>query len=438
MAPVRQPRTIASNTIESFALKVLLYATAFAASALISRALGPEGRGVYYLPVVTAATVAVIATLGLEQANVYLFGERAIPITRLWSQSGLIALALGAAGAAVLVMLPHAFPAMFGDSPPLLWWLVAAGLPLSLHAQFGAGLLTLEGQVTWQFRVGLAAAVVQTAVLVVLFVTETLRPHTVLAATLATTALTWFLTVARVEAGSAWIGWDRTLLRESLKHALVLHAATVLLFLHLRADMFMLTHIAGTAQLGIYSLSVTLAETVLLATDSVAVSILPHAMQNTVRDASRMALRAARLNLLLSACLALAWAAVGLPVILWVFGGAFEASYLPLLALLPGISCFGMQRVCGGPMLRAGRASRLVWFTAASLACNVALNLVWIPRWGAAGAALASTCSYALGAALALRWTAALGEVPFPAAMAPSRRDVANLWSGLTRGTRPG
>jgi O-antigen/teichoic acid export membrane protein len=438
-SPARPTRTIASNTVESFALKVLLYGTAFAASALISRALGPEGRGVYYLPVVTAATVAVVATLGLEQSNVYMYGQRAISLDRLWSQSGLVALLLGTMGAIVLVLLPLGFPRMFGISPFLLWCLVAAGLPLTLHAQFAAGLLTLRGDVTWQFRVGLASGVIQTIALIGLFLTARLEPHTVLAVTLVTTALTWLLTVTRIRAAGGWIGWEAALLRESLKQSLVLHAATVLLFLHLRADMFMLSHMLGPRQLGIYSLSVTLAETVLLATDSVAVSVLPRAMENTIRDASRMALRAARVNLLLSLCLALGWAAVGLPVIVLAFGGEFEESYLPLLGLLPGMSFLGMQRVCGGPVLRTGRPARLVWFTAASLACNVLLNLALIPAWGPAGAAVASTCSYALGAAFMLRWTAALGDLPFPAAIVPARQDIADVWGGLARliGQRP-
>ena len=49
----------------------------------------------------------------------------------------------------------------------------------------------------------------------------------------------------------------------------------VFFFLHLRLGMFMVKGIVGTAALGLYSLSVVLAETVLLPTDSLALAILP-------------------------------------------------------------------------------------------------------------------------------------------------------------------
>jgi Na+-driven multidrug efflux pump len=45
-----------------------------------------------------------------------------------------------------------------------------------------------------------------------------------------------------------------------------------------------------------------------------------------------------------------------------------------------------------------GRAQITVSVFSLALALNVALNLWWIPRWGAAGAALASTVSYSAGA----------------------------------------
>ena len=424
-------RTATSDTVESFLLKVLLYAAGFGASVLISRGLGPVGRGIYYLPIVTAATVASFATLGIEQANVFLYGAERIPIWRLRAQGGLVALSLGTIGGVLLVAAPALLPGTFGTSPPLLWWIVALGLPLTLHTLFSAGLLTLGGDVTWQFRAGLIGAASQIAVLSVLFVVGWFEPLTVLAAAVGSNVLTWALTVSRLRTEGAWIRWDPRLLKETLARSLVLHLGMVLLFLHLRADMFMLNSMAGPASLGVYSLSVTLAETVMLGTDSVAIAILPRQMGNSLADAARLALRAARITALISAGFIVTWAVVGFPLIVLTFGRPFAGSYMPLLALLPGIAFMGMQRVCGGPVLRAARPGRIVWINALSLACNVSLNLWWIPLWGPVGAAAASTCSYALGALLFLRWTAGLGDAAFPASLLPRAADVEDAWRGL-------
>jgi O-antigen/teichoic acid export membrane protein len=207
--------------------------------------------------------------------------------------------------------------------------------------------------------------------------------------------------------------------------------AMVLLFLHLRVDMFMLNSMAGATALGVYSLSVTLAETIMLGTDSVAIAILPRQMGNSLEEAARLALRAARITILVSAAITAAWAVVGFPLIVLTFGRPFSGSYLPLLALLPGIAFMGMQRVCGGPVLRAARPGRIVWINVLGLACNVVLNLWWIPAWGPAGAGAASTCSYALSALLFLRWTARLGDAAFPASLLPRPADAREAWQGF-------
>jgi O-antigen/teichoic acid export membrane protein len=425
-------RSVASDTVESFILKLLVYAGGFLASALIARGLGPEGRGVYYLPVVSAATVAAMATVGVEQANVYLFGTRGISIARLWAQGGLVAAALGVCGSLVLIAAPSVFPGTFAQSPAALWWLAAAGLPLTLHGLFAAGLMTLNGEVTWQFRVGVVNAIAQTSLLAVLYWLDLFDTRSVLAASLCSTVLTWILMVPRVPREAGWLRWDAALLRETLRHSLVLHAGMVLLFLHLRADMFMLTGMVGAAALGIYSLSVTLAETALLVTDSVAVAVLPRQMTNSLQESAITSLRAARMNLLLSSGVITAWAIAGLPLIRFVFGDAFAAAYLPLLALLPGMAFMGMQRVCGAPVIRAGMPHRVVAINALSLALNVVLNLWWIPAWGGTGAALASSCSYGVGALLFLKWTAGMAGSAFPRALVPTSDDAETAWRGLS------
>jgi O-antigen/teichoic acid export membrane protein len=122
---------------------------------------------------------------------------------------------------------------------------------------------------------------------------------------------------------------------------------------------------------------------------------------------------------------------IGYPLIVLAFGRPFAGAYLPLLLLLPGIACMGMQRVCGGPVLRSSRPSRIVLINVVSLTGNVLLNLWLIPLWGAAGAAAASTCSYAVGAVLFLRWTAAMGGARFPGAVLPRAADASDTWRGF-------
>lgn len=431
--------TIASDSATTLFLKILVYAAGFVASVLISRGLGPEGRGVYYLPVVASATLATLANLGLEQANVYLFGTRRIPVARLWGQSTLVAIVAGISGAVLLIQLPRIaglfpewtlLPRMFDETPRVLLWLAALALPFTLHSLFAAGLLTLIGQVTWQFKVALASAVLQFLLLLALFFTPVFTPAVVLAVALVCAVFTWFLNTRRLGAIASWRpAWDPGLLAASLRQSLVLHAGTVFLFLHLRADMFMVQALNGATALGEYSLAVVLAETVLLATDSLALALLPRQVGNTLEESALLALRGVRFNLLLGAGLAALWAVVGWPFIVVAFGRSFEMSYLPLLALLPAMVFIGTQRVCGGPALRTGRPAYVAAINALSLVCNVLLNLWWIPKFGLVGAALASSVSYGLSAFLFIAWICRLADARIRQHIVPRRADIEVLWA---------
>jgi O-antigen/teichoic acid export membrane protein len=421
-------RSIVSDSTETLFLKVLFYVVAFGASVLISRGLGPEGRGEYYLPIVAAVTMITLCNLGLEQVNVFLFGSRGLSIDRLAGQNGFIALTIGGIGVVLLLLAPSMLPALFVDIPVILLVLAGLTIPFSLHTQFSAGLLTLQGQVTWQFRAALLAGGVQTALLLGLFFTQWFAVGSVLGVNLAAVILTWALMVWALRGMSTtWVRWDQQLLWDTLRHSLVLHVGMVLFFLHLRLDMFMVKGMIGTAALGQYSLSVVLAETVLLATDSLAIAILPRQMGNTLEEAASLALKGARINVLVAITLGFLWAALGGVVIKVFFGQDFSPAYLPLVGLVPGMVFLGMQRVCGGPVLRAGRPGKITSIYALSLLCNGMLNLWWIPIWGIVGAALASTVSYGLGAALFLAWTSRLAGVSLSQGIVPRGSDVVSL-----------
>jgi O-antigen/teichoic acid export membrane protein len=405
------------------------------ASIVISRALGPEGRGAYALYTTTALTLAVLAKLGLEQGNVYFRASRGIAVEPLLTVSAVVAFTAGTAAVILTAWLPALLPAVFRDASPLLLVLAGAIIPFSVHQQFVAGLQTLDGAVTRQFKAATVGVVAQLALLIATAVFTHLTIFNVLLVNLAFTIVVWLATLRRSDAASMVARCDWPLLRQSIRHALVLHLGFCFLFLHLRVDFFMLKGLSSLAEVGYYSLSVMMAETVQLATDSLAIALVPRQVGNTMPEAAAVALRGARMNLLVGLVLGGAWVAVGYPLILLLFGRDFGPAYLPLVALLPGILCLGMQRVCGPVILRTGKPVLVTAIYAVSLGINVLLNLWLIPTWGAIGAAAASTLSYGLGAVLFLSWTVRLGHAS-PSQAVPSLGDLREFAGILNRTVR--
>jgi O-antigen/teichoic acid export membrane protein len=86
-----------------------------------------------------------------------------------------------------------------------------------------------------------------------------------------------------------------------------------------------------------------------------------------------------------------------------VYGAAFSGATKLLLILLPGVYLIGLQSVLVQHFNAIGvpRAIPLYWV--ATLAVNLILVFALVPRFGAQGAAIASTVSYALIFALVAR-----------------------------------
>jgi O-antigen/teichoic acid export membrane protein len=422
-------RSITHEGIAVLVWKILLYALALGGSILVSRGLGAYGRGVYYLPVIAAQTVLTLGHLSLEQANVFLYASARVALGRLSRQNTFVALVMGTACGALVLAASVTLPGYFRDTPPVLFVLVALMLPFALLGQYASGLLTLGGHAVSQLRLATAVALVQVVLLAAVFVADAVTPGSVLAINLATTAATAFLMVAAVGEGFR-PRFEAALLRAGLGHALVLHIGTVLLFLHLRADMFMVKAISGTAALGLYSLAVALAETTLLASDALATVVLARQVGVAVDASGRMALRAIRMSVVIGLPLVLAWLALGRGIIRICFGVSFEPVFWMLAALLPGMIFVGAQRMCGGAVLQSARPGRIAVIQGLSLTTNVALNWWFIRTWGPVGAAAASSLSYGLGATLFAVWCARLAGSPVTDAL-PTFGDWRAFWRAM-------
>ena len=244
-------RSVACDASWVFGLRLFEYAVGFLTTVLISLWLGPEGRGLFYLPIAAASVMTVVCNLSLIQTNIYLLGTEHRGIDQLAGQNGLLATTAGGVGAGAMFGATFFLPRLFQDVGTPLIALTAVTIPLTLHRLFSGSLLTLKGEVRWQFGANIGGAVIQLGSLIVLWRLGRLSVATALCVNLAYVVCTWMLTSAGLERRRfIRIRFDRELLRSTLYQSIPLHASTVLLFLHLRADMFMVKWFAGSAALG--------------------------------------------------------------------------------------------------------------------------------------------------------------------------------------------
>jgi len=166
--------------------------------------------------------------------------------------------------------------------------------------------------------------------------------------------------------------------------------------------------------LGIYTLAVTLAEVMLLATDALALTALGRHRELSREESLLYAVRVASQSVRVASGQVVAVMALGWPLILVAYGRDWLGAFPVLLCLAPGTIALGYMRPLGAAFIRVGRALERSAVMATAAAVNVAGALVMTPILGIVGAAMTSTLAYAIGAAvLASRVHASLHLSPW-------------------------
>jgi O-antigen/teichoic acid export membrane protein len=169
----------------------------------------------------------------------------------------------------------------------------------------------------------------------------------------------------------------------------------VVSLLNYRASLFLVERFHGLSTAGTYSVSVTVAELLWLLSSSVTVSAYARIGHPDRQVAAAMTVQAVRINVLATlvaapVLLALAWWA--LP---WVMGSAYEASLLPLAALLPGVAAYAAASSLSAFYTNhLGRPQLSGAIAGLSLVVSFVLGCVLIPGMGALGAGIASSLGY--------------------------------------------
>lgn len=384
------------------------------ASVVFARALGADGRGLLALAILVPTLTSTVGRLGQETVNVTFAGTRPRDRSRLFLQSVLVTTIGGAVSGLVVVAffaLPISKEGGYARLPEGAVALAAGLAPVLVFSTVFPTLVRGVGRIS-------ASVVVQAlqGVLLALFGFILVFPFA-----LGVSGALWAHILCRVVVGSVCIwflrdyaslrfgGLSRECLRESLRVGTLSAAATLSGFLVYRVDQAMLGYMASGSQLGFYVVAVGLAEQLRIVPNSVSFAFLPR-LSNEFAEREGRTAQVFRLTFVFSALSMLAVGSVGPVVLVVLFGREFVSSIVPFLLLIPGVMFLGPTGILANDMLARGMAWPSVVTGYGALGLQVGLNLVLIPAWGIAGAALASSVSYAMTCLISARlYTRATG-----------------------------
>jgi O-antigen/teichoic acid export membrane protein len=114
----------------------------------------------------------------------------------------------------------------------------------------------------------------------------------------------------------------------------------------------------------------------------------------------------------------------GHTLITLLYGVAYAGAVVPMYIVAFGVLAIGVTRVINTYLRSINRQEFMAYILVVTAVLNVALNFVLIPRFGIAGAALASLVTYTLQAAAMLVVFMRLSGVGIRAIIVPSGSDL--------------
>jgi O-antigen/teichoic acid export membrane protein len=426
--------TVASGAATIMSGQLATYALGFPASIVIARALGAEGRGLYYLPVIAATTCVSLCNLSIENANTVLVSERKYSLPQVARNASLMACVLGPLAVALMLALwPVLHTTVLHGVAFADYVIAVATIPFSLHLLWLSNVFLLGRRPGRSQAALLAGAAVQLAGVAIGYAGGFLGVTQVLVLYAAMVVVPWLLLVwwsARVAPVRPLL--DRTLARAVTGLGLKLHFGLISSFLLLRFDVFLVNLYRDPTDVGVYSVAVLFAELAWFLTGPLSQAILPFQAELSAHHASPLAFKAARFNVAVVVALSAVFAATLWFLLPRLYGAQFGNAYPALLLLLPGIAGVSLARPLMPVVTRLGRPLLYSAMLLVAFLLNTAINVALIPAIGINGASIASSVAYVALATASAAWVLRAGGLTAREALVPKRSDIATAHAALS------
>ena len=378
---------------------------------VVSRALGPVGRGDVVFLTAIAWVSTHVATMGVQEANANLAGSEPRLRRALASNSILFAALFGLLALGALGLLIAAFPEIAGDSDPTLRWLTFSAVPLfvlSVHLRFlvQADYGFVVTNAAWLLGPVLNVTANGVLALLGLLTVGTALTTWIAGQVLGTLVLVWY--VARRLAGFGRPSLE--VARRTLGFGLKSHGGRIMLLGNYRLDQWLLGAIAGSRELGLYSVAVAWAEALWQLPTALAAVQRPDVVRAGRRQAATQAATVFRVSAAVTAVMAAVMFATAPLLCVWAFGEDFRGAVDDLRVLVFGVLGVVALKQLGGALTGQGKPTLASAAIGVAFVSTVGLDLLLIPPFGGLGAAIASAVSYMVGGiAVALIFSKSLG-----------------------------
>lgn len=395
------PLSFSTNIIWTFGVRLAMVVNSVVAGIVVARWLGAEGVGKLAVINVAVTTLVQLGSLGLPSANTYFIAKDINRFRRAALNSLLFAIIGGGVLAFALVAITTSRPSWFGLVAPDLFRIAAISIPFQLLTLIGLNVFLALGKVR-EFNlldlVGQSFVLINAliALLILHAGLQTLVTLNTATAACVGAIIVLLLIITAQKLPNAEKAWtpDSVLLAQMVKYGIKSHLSILAGALIFRADLLVVNHFRGASEAGVYSLASQMATMLMMLPSVIATLLFPRVTAEQDRTGNTTCVVTRHTAVVMFVC---CLSAAPLSFILPLFYGvAFADATYQLLILLPGVYLIGLQSVLVQHFNAMGLPKMIPTFWLITLVVNLIMVFGLVPKFGARGAAVASTLSYTL------------------------------------------
>lgn len=411
----------------TFVMRMLNVVCAAGLGILTARLLGPAGKGIYALPSVEAGLITAGFT-GLGSAlSYFLLNRRAS--TQVLRPALAVSTLFVVVGALAIIPI-----AMLGGQHWTAWPAIVS-LPASAAINLVSGFAIGTKRVRYATSISVATTVLTLLLMAAGLFFVSRSPAIAIAVWIVANIVIGLV-------GFSWMIWharelkgdEAVPVREFLRFSIKVGAVQLISLLNYRADLYIVALLTNAASLGMYTVAVSAAESLLVPTQVAALVTSPHIGSLDRDAAAHLTARCVRNNLLVALVVCGLLFAFARPVVHLLYGSAFLPVVPVLQVILAGVFALSL----GSPMssyftLKVGRPEVPMWLAGSSAAICIAVSIALVPSMGMMGAAIGSTVAYACGQVAAIWYFSKTAAIGVPEILVPTAADMSVYRGFLTR-----
>jgi O-antigen/teichoic acid export membrane protein len=402
-------------------------------SVLTARYIGPIGNGIIATLTVYPDLLMSVGSLGIRQSTTYFIGQKkhdekdiVSSILYVWIFSSLFCLAL------CYLLLKFSTK---GDYSNEMVALAIVAIPFSLFNTYASGVFLGKNNIKEFNRINWVPNVIRfvgTLVLVVFFAMD------VRGAMIGIIAGYFFLSFLVFKKLKKIVPlkfkYNPEIIKGLLRLGIIYAISFLIISLNYKVDVMLLERLSTDYEIGIYSKGVSVVQ--YLWEIPTLLSTIIFARSAVSKDPKEFSYKVAtllRICTVVILAVSVVFYFLSDFIMITMYGEAFAPSAMVQKLLMPGILLLTVFKVLNMDLAGKGKPWIAMKAMVPSLILNVILNYMWDAKYGANGASLASTVSYALSAVLFLYFYAKEVQIPVKEILTFKKSDYEMITSKINQ-----